>query len=96
MQILYTFYCGTSNVPTEGPSAEAIIAAALLAFNIDAFTIVSCKGYWKGKPEQSAQVQLVSPEPIQADTIAQALARELSEECVLVTDSYIGANLIAA
>jgi hypothetical protein len=70
----------------------------LAAQGIDGFTVTRTEGYWKGQREHSFVVtvfdHLQMMEGIWPTEFAQQLARELDQECILVSATPCTANLI--
>lgn len=81
------------------------VAPALAAQGIDGFTITRTEGFWKGQREYSIVVtvfdsvasgthEYIAPACPWQDGIAKRLARELDQECILVSSTPCTANLI--
>lgn len=73
------------------------IVQTLKEQGIEAFTLIECKGYWEGQPEDSFKVEVVSSDPstrIGLHKAALKIKDYLLQDAVLLTHQDIFGNLV--
>lgn len=96
-----TFYIGltTKNGSRLLPSCvmDDIVVKALATRGIDGFTVVEGWGYWQGQPEKCLVVTVFAYSEslivVCAKSVAQAIAAQCQQECVLYSVESAVADL---
>lgn len=76
-------------------AVHRVIAGAMKQSGIDCYTVIECKGYWMGVPENSLRVEVMHNEG-HKDVVnaARIIKWELMQEAVLVTKQEIQGDLV--
>lgn len=75
--------------------ANRAIYEACKDFGIDCYTVIQCKGYWNGQPEDSLRVEVCHNEG-HKDVVkaARQIKVQLRQEAVLVTLHEVNSDLV--
>lgn len=77
----FKLYVGHCN-ETEEKYEEKYIASLVGKF-FDSFSIYACRGYYKGTPEESYKIEILTTEEKQVDKLKDYLVKKLNQESVL-------------
>lgn len=75
--------------------ANKAIAEAMKMYSIDCYTVIPCKGYWMGQPEDSLRVEVCHQDG-HKDVVkaARQIKEVLLQEAVLVTRHEAASDLV--
>ena len=77
----YKLYVGHCNETKE--KFEEKYIASLVGKFFDSFSIYACRGYYKGTPEESYKIEILTTEEKKVDELKNFLVKELDQESVL-------------
>ena len=82
----YKLYVGHNN-ETEEKYEESRIASLVGKF-FDGFSIYACRGYYKGTPEESYKIEIITHDENKVDKLKNYLAEILDQESVLKVSDF--------
>ena len=82
----YKLYVGHNN-ETEEKFEESYIASLVGKF-FDSFSIYACRGYYKGTPEESYKIEIITHDEDKVDKLKNYLAKVLLQESVLKVSDF--------
>lgn len=91
----YTIYIGTDGAPTTVGRARARITELAHKYLRLGHTTYSAMGSWLGTEETTYVVTVLAGEGNRIWDFARAVRRELTQECVLVTEQDIAATYVS-